>query len=385
MKHLVTLLKSIVLLAISFFFGAFLAIAAGAPDLAVPLGSTFVALSFIPKGTMSVGKLCTITATDVVAEWGAVYRAEGQNIKDLMTKLMQPSVTASYFPVRITEKTILERSVAEFTRVLQRFQKAWTPIGNTTFTPTAIPLQPLKIDLEDTPDDIEESWLGFLASKKLDRKEWPFIKWYLTNALIQADQDLELNEIYGGVTGTITPGTATAAGTSLKGIKLQINEMDTAGTGSKVVLGAVPTTDGKLLVEYIQDLVNGGGRLLKNQLDFVFVNEDLHDLFRDGMREKYNINYEQVADNKITRLRNDNIQIVGLPSMVGSTKIWSTPEWNRQSGFKKPGNEKIFKVETVDRKVKAFTDYYKGFGFWISEYVLYNDVELTDEGEGGGE
>src|SRR5690606_33350600 len=122
------------------------------------------------------------------------------------------------------------------------------------------------IDLQETPDDLEESWLGFLADSNLDRKTWPFIRWYLTNALIQAEKDLEMNEIYLGVPGTITAGTATAAGTSLKGIKKQINEMNTAGTGGKVTLGAVPTTDGKLLVKYVQDLVDGGGRLLKNEL-----------------------------------------------------------------------------------------------------------------------
>src|SRR5690606_4929323 len=116
---------------------------------------------------------------------------------------------------------------------------------------------------------------------------------------------------------------------------------------------------------------------LKNELDYVFLNEDLHDLFRDGMRELYNTNYEQVADSKITKLRNDNIQVVGLPSMLGSTKIWTTSSWNRQGGFKKPANEQIFKVENVDRTVKAYTDYYKGFGFWIAEYVLFNDVELV--------
>lgn len=376
MKHLTTLFKGFALLALSFIMGAFIASAAGMPDMAMPVGGAFVALSFIPKGINTPGILATITATDIVAEWGAIYRAEGQSVKDLLTKLTQRSVTASYFPTRITEKTVMEKAIAEFARVLQRFQKGWTPIGGTTFTPSKIPLYKLKIDLEETPDDLEESWLGFLADNNLKRDKWPFIKWYLMNALIQAEQDLELNEIYKGVVGNITPGTANAAGTSLQGIKKQINLMDAAGEGKKITLGAVPTV-GKELVEYVDDLIGGAGRLLTNELDYIFMEEDNHDLFRDGMREKYNTNYEQVADSKITKLRNHNIQVVGLPSMVGSSKIWTTPKWNRQGGFKKPGNEKIFEVERVDRKVKAYTDYYKGYGFWIPQYTVYNDVELV--------
>lgn len=353
-----------------------MASAAGMPDMAVPVGSSMVALSFIPKGINSPGVMAAITAADIVAEWGAVYRAGDQSIKDLLVKLTQRSVTATYFPTRITNKTVMEKSVAEFQRTLQRFQKDFTPVGGVEFVPSSIPLYKLKIDLKETPDDLEESWLGFLADKNLKRKEWPFIKWYLTNCLIQADKDLELNEIYKGVPGVITPGTATAAGASLKGIKTQINELDAAGKGSKITLGAVPST-GKELVEYVDQLVGGAGRLLSNELDNIFMEEDLHDLFRDGMREKYNTNYEQVSDTKITKLRNHNIKVVGLPSMAGSSKIWTTPVWNRQGGFKRPGNEKIFEVENVDRQVKAYTDYSKGFGFWIPEYLVYNDVELV--------
>ena len=381
MKNLVLLsLKSFCLLALSFLFGAFMASAAGMPGAAIPSGALMVAASFVPLKNVNAS-FYTITATAVITEWGAFYRAEGQNIKDILTKLMQRSVTAGYFPTRITEKTILEKVTAEFTRVLQRFQKDFTPIGGTTFEPVKIPLYKLKIDLKETPDDLEESWLGFLADANLDRRQWPFIKWYLMNALIQADKDLELSEIYSGVPGVITAGTATAAGASLKGIKKQINEAHAAGKSNTIVMGAVPSTatdaGKKELVQYVETMIKSTPRLLRNELDFVFLNEDLHDDFRDGMRLLYNVNYESVADNKITQLRNDNIKVVGLPSMVGSKKIWTTPSWNRQGGFKKPANGKIFEVEKVDRTVKAYTDYYKGYGFWILQYLVTNDVELT--------
>ena len=379
MKNFISLfMKSVLLMAMAFFIGAFVAQAAGYQQYTIAAGLSTMALAFVPKGLPQ--GVYTISIPDIITEWGAVYRAEGQGVKELLLKLAQKSVTANYFPTRITEKTVLEKATAEFSRVLQRFQKDFTPIGGTTFKPTKIPLYKLKIDLQETPDDLEESWLGFLADSNLNRKEWPFIKWYLTNALIQAEKDLEMNEIYSGVPGTVTAGTATNAGTSLKGIKKQINEFNTAGTLLKISMGAVPatTTDaGKIaLVQYVEDMVKQTPRLLRNEVDNVFLQEDLHDDFRDGMRLKYNTNYESVDDAKITKLRNDNIQVVGLPSMVGSKKIWFTPEWNRQAGFKKPGNEKVFAVENVDRKVKAYTDYYKGFGFWIPEYVVSNDVEL---------
>ncbi|MBC8053760.1 MAG: hypothetical protein H7Y13_11915 [Sphingobacteriaceae bacterium] len=376
MKHLILSFKTVAWLAMSFLFGAFCATAAGAPGLATETGLVFAAFNFIPQGNLNAS-LFTITAADVIAEWGAYYRAEGQGVKDIMTRLMQRSVTASYFPTRITDKTVMEKVSAEFTRVLQRFQKAFTPIGGVTFEPLKIPLGKLKIDLQETPDDLEESWLGFLGDNSLDRREWPYTKWWLMNALIQADKDLELTEIYfGDNSPAIVPGTATAAGKSILGIKKQINALNTAGKLELIALGAVPAT-GLLMVDYVETMIKEIPRLLRNELDFVFMQEDLHDLFRDGMEEKHNTNYAKIDESKITKLKNDNIRVVGLPSMVGSNKIWTTPSWNRQGGLKKPKNQQIFEVEKVDRTVKAYTDYYKGYGFWIGEYVCSNDVELV--------
>lgn len=367
-------LFTVAMLLVGFFVGAFGAVAAGYGQYAATAGLAVASLNFIPKGNLKTS-FNSILAADVVTEWKAVYKAEGQGVKDIMTKLTQRSVTAKYFPTRFTEKTVLEKVSAEFSRVLQRFQKQYTPVGGVKFEPLKIALFKLKIDLQERPDELEESWLGFLADSSLNRKDWPFIKWFLMNALIQAEKDLEMSEIYHGVAGAIVEGTPTAAGASLDGIKIQINRLNTAGKLDLITMGAVPT-DPILYVEYIEDMIKQVERPLRNELDFVFVQEDGHDLFRDGMRLKYNVNYAQVEDSKITKLRNDNIQVVGLPSMAGSDKIWTTPSWNRQAGFKKPGNETVFQVENIDRLVKAYTDYYKGFGFWIGEYLVSNDVEL---------
>lgn len=376
MKPLNLILKTIVMVAIAFTFGALGAIAAGVPDHAAAVGAVVVSFTMVPIGKQMTGALFTITAADVVSEWGAYYRPEGQGLQDIVKKLLQKSVTAGYFPTRLTDQTVLRKVSSQFARVLQRFQKGFTPIGGTTFEPMSIQLYKLKIDLQETPDDLEETWLGFLADNGLKRQDWPFIKWYLEGALAQADQDLELNEIYYGVPGAITPGTPNAAGANLYGIKKQINDIDGAGTGDKQVLGATPT-DPVDFVDYIEAFIEGVNPVLRQELDYIFLNIENRNLYRDGMRIKYNTYYEQMADNSITMLRNYNIKLVGLPSMVGSNKIWATPLWNRQAGTKKPSNTSIFQVENVDRTVKAYTDYFKGFGFWIPQYVIYNDVELV--------
>jgi hypothetical protein len=375
MKHLKFILFLVCLLILSTILGGSLAFAADLPQYGLAIAGIVFLIISVPKGHNFKHSLNFINSADVVTEWKAIYRQQGQSVKDIMVKLRQKSVTEAYFPRRNTDQTIMEKVSAEFARVLQRFQKAYTPIGGVTFEPLKIALYKLKIDLAEYPDELEETWLGFLADNDLDRKTWPFVKWYIMNALIQQEKDMEELEIYKGVPGVITPGTATAAGASLLGIKKQINDFNTAGTLDLKVLGAVPT-DAVEFVEYIEAFVKMIPRLLRNELDYLFLEEDGVDLFRDGMREKYNTQYNQVGEKDITKLRNDNIQLAGLPSMAGSKKIWTTPVWNRQSGLKKSGNPETFRVENVDRQVKAYTDYYKGFGFWIPQYLVSNDVEL---------
>lgn len=375
MKHLHFTLKTVCILMLTFFFGDFVASAAGFEAMGTAVGLSAVALAFVPKG-LAKGQLNAIVITDIIAEFGAYYRPGGQGMKNLIKKFLEKSVTEAYFPRRITEATIMEAALVSFQRVLQRFQKQWSPTGGATFTPTKIPLFGLKIDEEFYPDEIEESWLGFLADNSLDRKEWPIVRFMVEGALDKAQEDLELFEIYKGVLGTITPGTATPAGASMNGIRTQINGFITSGDIVPVTMGAIPTV-AKDYVTYVEDLVNSASRQLRNKLDFVFMNEDLADLFRDGMTEKYNVNYLAIEDAQLTKMRHNNIKVVGLPSMAGDDKVWATPQFNRQGGIKKPNNERIMRIENVDRLVKIYTDYYKGFGFWNPEWVVTNDLELT--------
>src|SRR5690606_12675307 len=101
-------------------------------------------------------------------EHGAFYKAGGQNVNDLIAMIYQGSVTEQYFSAIRTDKTKIDKASAEITSVLQAFQKQFTAKGNSTFKPRSIELTKLKIDVEEYPDDIEQSWLGFLSSSNLD-------------------------------------------------------------------------------------------------------------------------------------------------------------------------------------------------------------------------
>lgn len=311
----------------------------------------------------------------IIAEFGTVYRPGGQGVKDLQTKIIQKSVTDQSFTTRVTEATVLEKSTVSHTRVLQRFQKSFTPIGSAKFELEKVPLYKLKVDVAEFPDEIEETWLGFLSDSNLSRKDWPFTKYWLEKLVVpQMQSDWEIYEVFKGEIGTITSGTATAAGTQVNGIRKLIRLANAASKTNKIILGA-PPTDPVLFVEYIETMYKSIPELHRNELDSIDMSTTLRDRFKEGMRKKYNMQYNQVND--LLTVIDTMVKIKGNPSQEGSDLIWTTMAANKVMGIKKPTNESVFKIEEAKREVIAMTDFYKGLGFWYYPYVYHNDRDLV--------
>src|SRR5690606_33578238 len=115
--------------------------------------------------------------------------------------LMVMGDTDKLFYKNPTKDTQLQGGAVAISPVLQAYQDTFTPYGNTTFTGRKIDLFPLKIDWEENPTKIWNSWLGFLASEDVSRKEWPIIRYIIENLILgKAQEDWELTAIYSGAT-----------------------------------------------------------------------------------------------------------------------------------------------------------------------------------------
>ena len=141
----------------------------------------------------------TITATDVLTSFGSYYIDAGQGVKDLLTRPFFPFGTREAFTNMPTNDTQLRFSDVQVGKILQPWQKAYTPNGSVTFKPVTINLKPVKIDLQLSPEDLKVmfySWLGFLTSTNTDRTTWPFNRWIIEYyALNQKDEDMEMDLI----------------------------------------------------------------------------------------------------------------------------------------------------------------------------------------------
>ena len=326
---------------------------------------------------------------DIQTEWGTYYRDGGQDLTRILKKPYISSQTEALFGLIPTDDTSYQMAIAELSRVLQPFQLGWTPLGNLKVSPILLTQTPFKVDLEENPDKLENSWLGFLADNNLDRAQWPFVRYLVEQHLYaRMDEDYELNEIYFGKFTAPTPGTPGAAGTGMDGIRTIINR-DIASPTSRItpiVMGAIPT-DPQAFCEYVESFVDKFTLRYRGQAMEVCMNLTLARRYAKGRHQKYK---SDIADPTARQLidGNGNVlltapieftnhTVVGLLSMGDSMKIWATNKENRKRLAKKTVNTKSVRIESAKRQVFILTDFYKGLGFPVLEAVFTNEQDLT--------
>ncbi len=311
----------------------------------------------------------------IIADFGNYYENNGQNMARIVKQVRAKSSIDNEATIVETNDTVWKAAEARMTRVIQPFQKVWTPINSPlSFEPVEIRQYNLKIDVEEYPDDVKDTWLAFLEGEGINRAEWPFIRWYIEEHLLpQAQEDLELKEKYKGVYAAPTSGTAGAASTAMNGLKKIINDHISTGRIVPAPTGALDT-DIVGFVEQLEDWVDAMNPLITSNPMTLKMNPQLYRRFLRGMNKKYNTNYNQTD---VAKLWEYPINVKPELALASSSKIFMTTKQNFISLRRKMNNQSKVQVEGVDRKVKLFTDFSMGLGFVIPELVMTNDLDLV--------
>jgi hypothetical protein len=324
---------------------------------------------------------------DVITEYGNYYRDGGQDLQRILTKPYISSQTEALFGLIPTDDTSYQMGSTELSSVLQPFQPGWTPKGALKASPIVLTQTPFKVDLEENPDKLEASWLGFLADSNLNRAEWPFVRYLVEKHLYnKMDEEYELDVIYFGKQVAPTPGTAGAAAESMDGIRTVINRAVQQSKITPIVMGAIPT-DPLAFCEYIEAFVDKFTRRYRGRALEVCMNPTLARRYAKGRHQKYKLDTTDAPAKPIIDGNGDALlqvpieftkhTVVGLDSMGDSLKIWATHKDNRKRLAKKTINTKSVRIESAKREVYIFTDFWKGLGFPMLEAVFTNEQDLV--------
>lgn len=319
-----------------------------------------------------------MTVAEIVAAYGAYYQNQGQGVNSLYQVLRVPFETETAFTPMFTDDTIWRAARATFGKVLQPFQRAFTPKQTGAFQPLEIRLFHVKGEVIEYPDDLEATWLGFLASNELKRTEWPIVRWMLENQFYpQLKQDIELDGIGRGKYVVPTPGTASDPIKSMDGIQTTINAQILANRISPITMGAIPADD-KEFVDYVEDFADQIDKKYWSLPMEVVLSQSLARKYARGYRTKYSKDVDFTAAGGV-RVLLTNLTLKPLASMnlqnddTACNRIFCTPKNNMVLLKKKTVNMNLVDIQAFDRDVKVMTDFWLGQGFILPEIVFCND------------
>lgn len=326
----------------------------------------------------------TINIDNIISDFGAYYQARGQNRAAITKKLFEKSEFEEIMTRRTTENTILEISSAEIGDIVQKYQIGWTPSGSVAFNPVQIPLQHFKVDLPLNPYVIADTWMDFMRENELDPTKFPLTKYILEELVIpKIQENIEMKEIFHGVEGTIVPGTALTAGNTMNGLKQQILDGIAAGTINRVLTTGDAITSANIY-DRMEDFDDEIASVLSGTpMVYAMSKTNRKYFLRDKRAEGY---YQLGGDKDVNEGVDFSTNSVrGFNALAGSGIIFITPKWNMISVRKAGKNEGKFDIQKDKREVNVLTDFYRGVGFIVPEYVYayVPDAEMPAESGSG--
>lgn len=310
--------------------------------------------------------------SDVVTSFEA-YINQGQNQEKIRQAFILPDNALVRLAKNIPTANELERSVlGTQSRVAQAFKKQWSPIGDTTFKPHEIKLFKHKMDVEIYPDDVEKSWLAFMAGPGIDRKEWPIGRFIAERYLLpQYMSDIEINERVTGVFAAPANDTTPAnAGTAMDGLIKILDNHITASQITPFSTGALSAT-AATFVGQVEGLIKSIDPKIRRFVKSVQIPMEKMDAWKSGMRTLYNQNYLQQSD--IMKIADHDIAVELVEAQDGTDLIWATTDENFVRYVKREKNAKMFEITSDKRLVNIFSDHWEGLGFNVPQFVFCND------------
>lgn len=317
--------------------------------------------------------------SQIVAEYGAEYKFDPKARQRLANKLYNNDSKWDKFWTKIpTESTSEDWGMADHSEVLQPWQEDWTPKGTVSAFPNPIALFWAKLDLQEVPDRLVKTWLGFLRESNItDPTQYLFIRWWLENHILpRYHQDRYMEVGFKGEFVVPTPGTPGAASTTGDGVRKIIRGHVTNGYITPYVGGSFPTTAAGM-VAYVEAFWKAQPEEIRELPGYeLSMRQTNYELYVEGRRLKYNSNFRQESD--MTAVQDyPNVTVVPWGNMGTSNMFWATQKENRLLLQKGSIKRELVKIESAKRQAFLFTDGHEGLGFADPRYVLINDQDLS--------
>lgn len=305
----------------------------------------------------------------------ALNRYQTQFSPQITQKFRQGLVLESLMTPVVCDHSYTSR-VATVSDAIQPFQSAFTPKGDVVMGEVTSSLQPMKVDIQFTGDQLADlfdkyhtEWV--LTGRSLvDDMTWArFI--YEEVYMPKIIEELELTISWKGVYAAPLAGTAGATIASCDGLKTVI---DAAITATKVTPIAVGIFDAATAYADVETFGDGlpeavrymPGKILTSPLRAAAIARD--------KRNKYGTGTGNGTTADPYKVEEINKEVVGVPAMVGDNRLLFSPGDNLIVGFRRNTPQyPTMRWQEFDRTLKGLAEFHRFYSVKHWENVFISD------------
>ena len=310
-----------------------------------------------------------LKASDIVREFGQYYVNEGQNRQRLVRALtVMPTTLEKHARHIRTTETTYKMANYRFGSVLQPFSPTFNPISDIEFIANEIPLHKIKVNARFTPDEIENSWLGFMSGNTTrNKKDWPIVRFLLEEYLAnQINEDREMNMVYLGERNDA----GTTPGSCVDGIhKLLVDGAAKTKYPINVISGLGEFTEANAF-DYVEAFDKAIDPRYWNHPVTIFVAPEMYRAFLTAYRANgfYTIFKENDINGVIDFTGRKHV-LAPLPSMAGTKHIFATVPDNLIWLTNRDMNTTSADIQAIHYDVDLMLDWWEGIGFACNKMV----------------
>jgi hypothetical protein len=310
-----------------------------------------------------------LTTTQIVSEFGQYYVKEGQNRSRLIRSLQQMPETLEKYARHIrTTETAYRMANYRHGSVLQPFTTTFNPVSEIEFIPNEIKLQKIKVNARFTPDEIEDSWLGFMSGNTTrNKKDWPIVRFLMEEYLAkQIGVDREELMVYKGVRNNA--GSTPSA--CMDGIRKQLIDGANKSEYPIHVIQGIGALDEDSIFDQIEKFDESLPSLYRTQPVIIFVSPKWFRAFMKDRRAQtfYQLRNENDLDTAID-FTGGRHRLVALPSMEGTNDLWATVPDNLLWLTIRDMNTASAEMQAIHYDVDVMLDWWEGIGFACNQMV----------------
>lgn len=333
----------------------------------------------LAAGRIKMEEYTGIDIDKINEDFGKYYR---QHREEFVSYLRGVSRLPSWWRTisNVTDELVYGQMLSG--EITQARKKKWLPKGNFEFQPLKAKVYPIQIDVEMLGSELqalERSWMNFVNKEGSQAYKMSFVAFLAREILKKAAEEDEIGLIKGVYWPTSDDATVGApAKYKMRGLRKLINE---AIENRMLVPSSIGTPTASNILDYVKSLVRSIPEYWRDMPNMKLYMSNAWKLAYIEKR-RLTLGLMPSYEETLTVDDHDNIEIVDLPYLDGSNRMFITTMDNISIMENVPKENTLLNMEKLKRDIYIFGDYKKGihvdaFGKkWADGETMTKDYQM---------